>query len=284
MEDFTFEEQKSAVLKNPFENAEKEDLIETYQFMDKLYEFHKKFVTRVMMGKRENIIQEIQTGDNIREIEYHDYGKGGSKYIRDSVKLSDGKERVLAYQFDCPKNLGDYVGRASLIGRNLSHETIKSFQCTVGAHGIEFYRGINGQRPTKMDEQGLHYSSREQAEWSRSWYEFFRFLDNDKVFSDALDRVRFSINNRRLISLNPLEVNIEQVMGDLEMIWNAAYSTKLLKKKFPKERAPNSFEPPNVDSVISHQDLQRMLSSALNRLVEDVAILDEVDEPKDPYR
>jgi hypothetical protein len=284
MENFSSDTTVTKGMDNPFERAEKEGLIETCRLIDKLDEFHKKFVTRVMMEKRENTTQEIQEEDGIRAIEYHDYGKDGSKYIRDSVKLSDGKERVLAYQFDCPKVLGDYVGGASLIGKNLPHEFVKSFYLKMGVYGVEFFRDVNRQRPISLDASGLHFSSNEQNEWSRSWSEYFGSLLDNKVFLDALGRANFSVQNRRLQFINPLEVDMKQIMVDLEMIWNVAYSTKLLKKQFPKEEAPKFITAPKVHSVIPHQELQRMLSFALNRLIEDVVVLDEKDESKDPYR
>jgi hypothetical protein len=272
---------------NPF-NLEKLPNVDrdaSYKLMFELNKLHDKLTEQFKTEPRESFSCHPHEDPN-RKLEYKDYGRDGSKEIRDVRKSPDGSETLFSYHIDSSKS-GSPLRGCSIVYRNTSSgqtsEFISEFILNPGEFLTRAFESFDRHEVNDFGEDGLHVETRERVEWSMAWQKFFSSLAEDQTFLDALERSKFLKTHGLQIEYNPLKIDLNAVLNDLENIWNAAYSSKLFKKKFPRDKAPTSLGPPPPKWIISYKEIQRLLQYVINKLAEDVRLLDQYQFPDKPH-
>lgn len=277
----------NATHQNPFspEKLPNVDRDASYKLMNELNKLHDKLKEQFTSKPRENFSFHPHE-DPKRTLEYKDYGGDGPKYITETNKKSDGTETLLSYLIDSPTHPGSLLRACTILYRTTADDQIREFILDPSQFLTKAFESFNNHQVNSFDEDGLHVETRERVEWSIAWRNFFLLLTADQTFSNALNKGKFLRTNHLTKEHDPLTMDPEAVLNNLENIWNSAYSSKFIKKTFPRNKAPTNLGPPPPEWIISYQEINRLLQFIINKLVEDVHLLDQYQFPdkSHPYR
>jgi len=269
---------------NPFEQTQ--EYHETLELYQELNNLNNQLIEKFTTNTREDFRCTPDKDKPERVISYKDYGKKGSKYLRDEYTSSEGEKRVFSYQIVSPSNPNGEFRIGHIHYNSVSKNGYAEFDISNSRNHFFAIESIHNRASKKLDTDGLHLDNREQVEWSNAWQRFFNNLAGNSVFLDALESSQYLSSGSIQRFPDPETIDLKKYVDDLEMLWNTAYSSKLVKKKFPRHLAPFHLGPKPPDTIYPHKEVQRIIQFAINQLTEDVRLLDEYQFPDkpNPYR
>lgn len=231
------------------------------------------------------------------EVGFMSYGEDGSKIIKHQIKKPGGNQIELNYHMGYQRS------------QYLTSEAYLSYKVQQGKHRTEYKFDdhairqqdieaikINRRQVKGLERDGMHVKTEKQVEWIIKWRRFWDLLRNDDVFRQALKNLKENKDDKNALShiesyeFDALKADMNKIVDDWEMFWNAAYGTHswLTKKKFPRNKAPFKLGPCPPDMVIPYKEAMQVFSDARARLAQAVELLDEHKRrskgSKGPYR
>ena len=271
---------------NPFEQSL--EYRETFELMHRLSALNQQLIEKFTTAPRKDFSCNPDTGNPKRVISFRDYGKNGSKFVEEVNQADDGRKSKFSIQIIAPSRSGGEYIASSISYRVTLANNSRYLNFIITNHGRPLLeiKDINDKETKGVEKDGLHVENRDQTAWHIAWTNFFNNLTSDSVFLNALESSNFISTTSIQRFSDPTTIDLEKYVADLEMLWNNAYSTKLFKKKFPRHLAPFNLGPYPHDTVIPHKEVQRIIQFTIDRLTENVRLLDEHQFPDkpNPYR